>query len=472
MREIASIRKRGKDSYQITVSVGVDELGNRKRFCKTVRRDPGLTDKEWEKELSYMAASFEKSVRDGMYYDSSKITLNQFVEIWRKDYAGKYLAPKTLLRYEGLLARILPALGHLKLCDIRPIHLHRFYNNLRELGIKNDARYYPTEAFIHYISQMKAKDFADQAKINIKTARTIMKGAPTNKAVEICKAMELDISNSFIQKNQSALGDRTILHHHRLINSILEKAVKWQILPDNPARKVEAPKVKEKKDTPHFTEEDLPRLFSLLDRESIKHQAWIYVAIFCGCRLGELGGLEWKDVDFENNTITIREALQSLPGYGTFIKDTKNETSARIVAMPQIAMDVLQEYKEWQDKQKEIMGDLWTETGMVFTQNNGKLMYEYTPSQWFTKFRRKHGIPDVPFHGLRHTNASLLIGEGIDVRTVSGRLGHARPTTTMDIYAHFLRRPDKVAAVKLDDKYRELRDDSLAKTQKVAKVSR
>jgi integrase len=51
VREIASIRKRGKDSYQITVSVGVDELGNRKRFCKTVRRDPGLTDKEWEKEL-------------------------------------------------------------------------------------------------------------------------------------------------------------------------------------------------------------------------------------------------------------------------------------------------------------------------------------------------------------------------------------------------------------------------------------
>lgn len=457
MRKIASIRKRGVNSYCIIVSGGVGELGNRKRFYKTVKRDPGLTDKEWEKELSYIAASFERSVRDGIYYDSSKMTLKQFVEIWRKDYAEKYLAPKTLLRYEGLLTRILPAMGHLKLCDIKPTHFHRFYNNLREAGIKNDMQYYPTDAFMQYISQMKTMEFAAKAKINIKTARKIMKGAPTNKACEICEAMGLYLSDYFIQKNQSTLGDRTILHHHRLISSILEKAVRWQMLPDNPARKVETPKVKKTKEPLHFTEEDLPKLFNLLENESIKHKTWIYIAIFCGCRLGELGGLRWKDVDFENCTIKIKEALQSLPKRGTFIKEPKNETSERAITMPQIAMDVLREYKAWQDKQKEIMGNLWVEKGMVFTRDNGELMYEYTPTQWFTKFRRKHGMPDVPFHGLRHTNASLLIAECVDIRTIAGRLGHARPTTTVDIYGHFLQKPDRIAASKLDDKFKELR---------------
>lgn len=313
-RIIASIRKRGDDSYSITVSAKSDGLGKRKRFYKTVKRDPELTEREWRKELNYIVASFEKSVRDGSHYDSAKITFREFVEIWRRDYAEKYLAPKTLLRYEGLLIRILAALGHLRMHQIRPTHLNQFYNNLRESGIISDMLYYPTESFIDYISRMKSKDFAQIAKISIKTARKIMKGAPTNKGREICGAMELCLPDCFMQKNKGTLSDRTILHHHRLISSILEKAVQWQILPDNPAKKVEAPKVKKKKETPHFTEEDLPKLFSLLDNESIKHKAWIYVAIFCGCRLGELGGLEWEDVDFENNTITIREALQSLPG--------------------------------------------------------------------------------------------------------------------------------------------------------------
>ena len=121
--------------------------------------------------------------------------------------------------------------------------------------------------------------------------------------------------------------------------------------------------------------------------------------------------------------------------------------------MPQTAMDVLRKYKEWQDAEKEAMGDLWNDKGMVFTRGDGNLMYSYTPSQWFAKFRKRHSLPDVTFHGLRHTNASLLISEGVDIQTLAGRLGHARTTTTTDVYSHFLQRPDRIAAAKLEEKF-------------------
>ena len=215
---------------------------------------------------------------------------------------------------------------------------------------------------------------------------------------------------------------------------------------------MKAPKVVDK-DMRYFEEDDVIKMFELLEHEHIKHKAWIYIAIYLGCRLGELGGLRWEDVNFKNNMISIRQASQVLPGTGIYLKDPKNESSKRAISVSPAAMQILKEYQLWQKEQRLAMGELWHDSGFVFTKINGDIMYPNSPSQWFLKFRRRNNLADVNFHGLRHTNAAILIGEGVDIQTVRGRLGHAKPTTTGKVYSHFLKKPDEKASQKLEAKF-------------------
>ena len=98
-------------------------------------------------------------------------------------------------------------------------------------------------------------------------------------------------------------------------------------------------------------------------------------------------------------------------------------------------ISILREYKVWQNQEKLSMSEAWQGHNRVFAQDNGKPIFHGTPSYWFKKFIRKHNLPEITFHQLRHTNATLLIGQGVDVKTVASRLGHAWKSTTTDIYS-------------------------------------
>ena len=82
------------------------------------------------------------------------------------------------------------------------------------------------------------------------------------------------------------------------------------------------------------------------------------------------------------------------------------------------------------------MGDRWVDHNKLFTKENGEPIFPSTPSLWFRRFRKRHNLPDLPFHGIRHTNASIMLGEGVDVATVSRRLGHADINVTLRRYGH------------------------------------
>lgn len=226
--------------------------------------------------------------------------------------------------------------------------------------------------------------------------------------------------------------------------------LQWQCLLYNPAERVKPPKV-ENKEAAHYDEDTVEIMLSLLNKEPLKYKTMIYLEIYAGVRLGELTGLTWADVDMENNYLRIRQASQYLPGMGTFSKEPKNVSSQRIISMPPVVMKLLRKYKAWQNEERLIHGDLWDENDLLFTQWNGRPIHPSTPTKWFKSFRERHNLPDLKFHGLRHTNASLLIGNGVDVQTVARRLGHTKATTTTSIYRHFLQRPDKEAADKLEN---------------------
>lgn len=454
---MASIRKRSEHSYQITVSQGYDCNGKKIIKTKSVTLDPTLTPKQAEKEIQRQAVLFEKEVQNGTFLDGSRITFAEFIERWLHDYAEKQLQPKTLHRYKEMLnTRILPALGHIKLEKLQPVHLLTFYDNLKENGIRIDSKYIAKPALKELLHKrnLTTKDLIQMTGLGDRTIKSLLSGKSVTHitAQAVADALEVKLENVLLLNGEpKSLSDQTIKHHHRLISSILTTAVQWQCLLSNPAERVKPPKV-EKQEAAYYDENMTEHMFSLLEDEPLKYKVMVYVTLYAGLRLGELAGLEWSDVDFKNKLLRIKQASQYLPGIGTFTKEPKNDSSQRVISMPKVVIDLLTKYKAWWNEQQLLCGDAWDkDSDFIFVQWNGKPIHPTTPTKWFKSFREKHDLPDLKFHGLRHTNASLLIGQGVDVQTVAKRLGHTKATTTTSIYSHFLRRPDQEAADKLQN---------------------
>ena len=168
-------------------------------------------------------------------------------------------------------------------------------------------------------------------------------------------------------------------------------------------------------------------------------------------RRGELCGLKWQDIDYKNNLISIERAAQYLPGQGVFLKEPKNKSSIRVIKLPPFIFKMLKEYRVWQGTERLKCGSRWADGNYVFTNLDG---YLYNPDNLTTQFHnfiKANKLPNVSIHSLRHTNATLQIAAGVDVRTVSKRLGHSQTSTTMNIYAHAIKSADEAAAEVLDD---------------------
>ena len=167
-------------------------------------------------------------------------------------------------------------------------------------------------------------------------------------------------------------------------------------------------------------------------------------------RRGEALGLRWKDIDLKNGIVDINKTrLYVNKAIGTIDDTPKNETSKRIISIPKQAVEQLREWKIEQMQNFMKLGIHWDEETYLFTSWNGKPMHPDTPSKWFTDFLKKNNLPQVHIHSLRHTNASLLIANGVDIKTVSKRLGHSSIQTTGVIYTHAIQKADKLASEQL-----------------------
>jgi len=119
--------------------------------------------------------------------------------------------------------------------------------------------------------------------------------------------------------------------------------------------------------------------------------------------------------------------------------------------LPNNVISLLEEYHTWQNEEQNKLGDLWKGSNKLFTQTDGTPIFPSRPTVWFHTFLKRHNLPPITFHQLRHTNASLLVSLGVDITTISKRLGHSRTSTTLDIYAHSLKCRDEEAATKLEN---------------------
>ena len=387
-----SIEKRGKNSYRLTVSEGFDLSGKPMIHRKTVHG----TKKDAEVEL----AKFVTEVQNGLVIDGKSLKFSEFTEIWKRDYGSKELAPSTYKRYCRMLeTRLLPYFGHFYISKIKPTDIMKFYDLLEK------------------DTQLVRKQGNNGAK------------------------------------TKKPLSGKTILEHHRLLRAMLHKAVYWQLIVANPAERVQPPKARKPKRRSYDDEQTkiLLENLELLSSEDTKYKVAIILTVFTGVRLGELMGLEWQDVDFKNGIISINRSSQYLSDMGVFTKVPKTESSIREIAIPEFIISLLEEYKLWYEEQKSIYGELWTDSDRLFVQADGKPMHPSTISKWFVKYVGQIGLPVINFHGLRHTNASLLVAQNIDIAVISARLGHAQISTTLDFYVHPLLSHNRKAGYALEN---------------------
>jgi len=361
------------------------------------------------------------------------------------------VAPATLDGYKFYLRQINEAFGHIKLNRLQPQHITKFYDNLLEDGVRCDRTFVLNPK---YTDKVRAqRNILLQYGIKLKTLQSVLKGndAIRKTVTNISRCLNVPEGELFTESTKKkTLDPETVLHYHRLISGMLNRAVKWGLINSNPAARAEKPK-SEQKEALCYDEEQTLLMFELLEKEPLKYRAIIYIAVYGGLRLGEVVGLEWTDIDFGKKSISITKARQYVPEYETYDKDPKTKHSRRKLQISDGALDVLRAYKQEQEETRLNLGDKWQDTGKIFTQLNGLPMFPKTPSHWFNKWLKQEGLPHITFHQLRHTHASILIANGVDIATVSERPGYARMTTTVNRYTYAIKSRDAIAADILDD---------------------
>lgn len=454
VRKMATIRKRN-NSYEIVVSCGYDI--NRKQICRrmTYKPEPNMTEKQIEKEVQRQAVLFEEQCAKGLVMDG-KIKFADFAAEWFK-HKKNDLRPKTYSRYSAMLPRINAAIGHLRIERIQPQHLLTFYENLSEGGIRQDTKYQCKIDLNKWLEEnnLTRAAFSRQSGIPASSITAVVKGHNCTLATAqgIAKGLNLPLQDAFLAIDiNKPLASKTVLHHHRLISSILSTAVEWGALFSNPCDRTKPPRV-EKKEPKYLDEVQSVTLLDLLESESIGYKTMVRLLLFTGLRRGELLGLEWSDVNFDTGTLQVCRSSLYLPEKGIFEDETKNETSNRVIKLSQTAIADLKAYKIWQLEQRLKVGDRWVNTNRIFTTNEGQPLHPDTLSRWFSKFIKSHSdkLPPITIHSLRHTNATLQIAGGVPLPTVAKRLGHADTVTTSKIYAHAIKSADEAAAETLEN---------------------
>ena len=441
MATIEKIPGKNGDTYRISVSAGFDTNGKRIRHRTMWKPAPGMTPRQIEKAVQRAAMDFERSIEQGYSLDN-KQTFAEYAA-YVLDLKGRTgVRPTTLDRYQELLGRINAAIGHIKLSDLRPQHLNAFYKNLAEPGLRVGGGSATAKIDLaQWLKENKKSraSIAEAAGISAATVGVAVKGKSIreDKAEAIAKAMGKKVAEVFkVEKNTDPLSDKTVLEHHRLISTILTQADKEMLVPYNAAAKATPPKVT-KHDPNYFQPEEIAAILKALDTEPLKWKLITHLMIVTGCRRGEIMGLQWEKVDFENSRVKIDRALVSSKSKGTYLGNTKT-SDIRYLNLPVETMTLLRQHKREQLRLQIANGDRWQHTGFVFTTDDGSNMNPDSITGWLHDFSRRHNLPHINPHAFRHTVASVLLANGTDIVTVSKQLGHSSITTTENFYSHII----------------------------------
>jgi integrase len=233
---------------------------------------------------------------------------------------------------------------------------------------------------------------------------------------------------------KAGLSATSVHHIHAMLHSALKQATRWNLLPRNVADLVDPPRI-----TRHEMSTLSPEqaLLFLEAANGDRLEALYVVALTTGVREGELLGLRWRDVDFAGVAIEIRGSLQRVPS-GLVLAEPKTKKSRRQIGLTDTALTALRQHRARQAEERLRLGAAWSnELDLVFVDELGKPI-EATKflRNSFKPLLKAAGLPDIRFHDLRHSAATLLMGRGIHAKIVSEMLGHSQVGITLDLYSH------------------------------------
>lgn len=235
-------------------------------------------------------------------------------------------------------------------------------------------------------------------------------------------------------KKNKGVSEKSQEIYKTVISNTYKHAIDNEYVFENPCKDIKIVK-KETKPRQKYTVEEVQTILNLMADKPLKYFLFHILALFCGFRRGELLGLEWKDISFDERKIKIRRASLYSNDIGTYTSTPKTVGSRRTVIVSDDVIDLLKRYKAEQDEYKKMLGDAWIDNDRLFTQWNGAPMGTSTPLNWYRKFCENNGIRYLCTHSCRHFNISLMIKNHVDVVSVSAAAGHKDVTTTLNIYA-------------------------------------
>lgn len=451
---MASIKKyetRKGTHYKITVCSGRDIHGKQIRHYKNWTPPPELTGRALEKELKRVAYEFEKNIDFG-YTPDDRRTFAEYAAYClelRKQRGDK---PQTIARVERQTARINEYIGHIRIVDIRPRHLNELYKKLAEPGANKWLVFaVPAVDFNELVGDGTYNALAEKAGVYGRLIGRLCNNQPIS--LQNAEIIEKNLSRKDLFRyinDDKPMSTSTIRDYHGVISSILSQAYKEMIVSFNAAERATLPKMQKVRESKTLQPEEIQDVIKALDREPISFKTMIMFLMCTGCRRGEAIALTWDKIDWNKREVLLDRSTGYTPTDGIITGTTKTG-KARIVALPPALMEQLRTYRQWQMKERTALYDAWEPTNLVFTRWNGKILNPNTVNLELKEFCKRHDLPHINPHLFRHSAASILISNGVDVLSVSQMLGHSNISTTLNTYSHALEESRQKTAAAVSD---------------------
>jgi integrase len=265
--------------------------------------------------------------------------------------------------------------------------------------------------------------------------------------VPVSKLNPLLIQEFIGRKHEAGYSAATVGLIFTVLRRALAQAVKWRVLSINPSDGVEVPRRTKPEITTWSLEE--ARMFLTATIDDPLSAVW-RLALTSGMRKGELLALSWVDVDLERQTIAVRRTqTRDLDGKLT-VGQTKSASGRRQIKLLASTTAALKRHQDGQNQRRLDLGADWNEGGLVFDQGDGAALSPRVVSFRLAEHCKRIGVPSIRFHDLRHSAATLLLGEGVHPKIVSEMLGHSSIAITLDRYSHVSLTMQETAADKLE----------------------
>ena len=256
---------------------------------------------------------------------------------------------------------------------------------------------------------------------------------------------------AFYMEQSKRVKANTVIHYHAVLHRALRYAVKTDLIPVNPADKVDRPR-NNAYQASFYSESELHALFAAVSGTHI--EVPVKLAAFYGLRRSEVMGLRWDAIDFEQGTLTIRHTVTgcSIDGKYTIIAadTTKTRSSRRTLPLVPPVRDMLKRLKAQQEQSKRLCGKSYSrvDEGYVYLNELGERICPAYLSRSFSRILAQNGLRHIRFHDLRHSSATLLLAHGVPLKQIQEWLGHSDFATTANIYAHLdVKSKERSAAV-------------------------